>query len=524
MVTSRATRGILLNLGVTLLLCCVFSVPGYSRELRVALTDFSGENLDPIHGGIGSLPFHLPMYDFLVHISRDLELVPGLAASWRHDAEYKVFTFRLREDVRFHDDTVLSATHVKDHFQRLEGGTGNFSGRLLSLIEDIVVEDQHTVSFLLREPAPDFIFYLSPLDTTIGAIARRSEDEQGNYSLIGTGPWRLQRAEPGRRYRFERQPHPFRGEDAGYSTLHLVFVPEESTRIAMLRRGELDVIEVGADGATQLRKRGKKILRAEHSTIAFLSFIGIWEPQALSLSRPTQIQNTTVRRALALAIDRANILEHLLGGYGDIATGFLVFPGDAGYESLLSEVGHTEFDPDKARQLLRDAGYPTGFELTVYSVPLANAPWFPRIMQVIASNWRDIGIDVTMQTVEWGAVAPIIYSRPEQALGAVFNLRTSRTLFPETKLETYISAAGRSAIAAVDWHDIATDMLGTADPAVRRTRFLKAVIALLESYAVLPLFYVDAIYAADGAVGGCGPIDGWPSLALSFDCMAPSDR
>lgn len=497
-----------------------------ATELRVALADFSGDNLDPIHGGPGRFPFHIPLFDFLLMVDQQRNIKPGLATRWTVSPDGLRYRFDLRKDVRFHDGTPLTAIDVRDHFSRLARGTGAHAGALLKLIRDIVPVDQHTVDFVLRAPSADFLGYLTPLDTTIGGItpsgyAARVGDQQFAAHPVGSGPWRLKSYRRGVYYQFEAVAHPFRGRP-GYDTLRLLLVAEESTRIAMLRRGEVDIADVSIDGARQLRALKLPLLEIPDAFTAYISFIGSWERRAEVQGLPTRYANVKVRRALAMAINRPDILTYLLDGRGRLAPAFLMFPGDAGFDEPWVARAQVPFDPAGAKRLLAEAGYARGFRQRIYSVPLVGAAWFPKVLEVVASNWADIGIDVELLSMEWGALAPLVYGRPDSALGAAFGLRTGRTPFAAGKLISYVTAGSPSSIASVNWPGRAARLAAAQDPQSRSREFQGIVRDLGESYTLVPLFYMNALYGVREGVQGCAPIAGWASLALTWECMHPA--
>lgn len=496
-----------------------------AQELKAAFQSFGGELVDPIHGGLGSQIYQAPLFDYLVAFDSKMGFTPGLAESWAVSADGKAYTFKLRRDVKWHTGEGFTAEDVKFHFKRLEKGTAPYAGPLLAVIEAIEAPDPYTVVFTLKRPFPDFLAHLSPGNTSLGAITpsayiQRIGDAEFQNKLVGSGPWKLIERQKGNYFLYERVDHPYRPK-SGYQRLRVMLVPEESTRIAMIQRGEADLIDVSPDGVSKVKSVGGQVFEIPASVLGVIGFVGPWEPRAKAANLPTRLENTKVRQALSMAIDRQELVEFLMQGYGKPGVVFPTFPSGFGYDEAWQKANAVPFDLAGAKKLLAEAGYPNGFNLKFYTMPLGGAPWLPKMVEVIAGYWKKIGVNVELTVSEAGAMLPVLYSRPDAALGAAYTYRTTKSVFPVGTLQNYVAADGKAQLAMANWDDDFNKVIAETDPAKRETMFKDFIHRLKESYLAIPVFYSSALFAAGKDVVGWAPIEGWPSPGFAFDSLRP---
>lgn len=495
------------------------------RELKVAVQQFTGEITDPAHAGFGMLVYQAPMFDYLVTLNEKREIVPGLAEKWSLAPDGITYTFNLRKGVKFHTGEEMTSEDVKFSIERLKGKTGVFIAPVLGALDSIQTPDPYTAVIKLKRPDPDFIGYLSPTDTTIGAIVpkkyieRVGDDEFANKP-VGTGLWKLVDRKKGSYFAYEAVPHPYRQKPA-FDKLRIMLVPEESARVAMLQRGEADFGDINYDSAKRLKASGDQVYEVENAFSAFVSFIGVWEDRAKQKNLPQRMENVNVRKALAMAIDRKELLDFMIDGRGQLAGSFLGFPGTFGHDADMEKKYQTPYDPAGAKKLLAEAGYPNGFKQKMFSMPLAGATWFPKAMEVIADYWRKIGIDVELVQTEWGALNPIIYGRPDEGLGAVYDLRTSNTAFLVGKMNNYVVATGKGQVANVNWDEEYAKLSAITDPKAREAEFRKFMYKFNETYTLIPLFFAHALFGANKNLEGWRPISGWPTFGLQYEYFKP---
>jgi peptide/nickel transport system substrate-binding protein len=315
-------------------------------------------------------------------------MAPNLAESWTVSPDQRAYEFKLREKLTFHNGDPFTAEDVKFSFLRYK------STILHEKVREVEIVDPYRVRFHLHQPWPDFMTYYGTLATAAGWIVPKKYLEQvGDDGFkkhpIGLGPYKFVSHTPGVELVMEAVENYWRKVP---HVKRLVFktVPDATTRMAMLKKGEVDVAyDLDAAHAEEV-KRDPKLRLAFSGGIGItaLDFLeGQWDPKS-----PWHDQR--VRLAASLAIDRQAISEaETLGA--SIPTGSLI-PRE--FEFILPIEPHP-YDPVKAKQLLAEAGYPNGFDAGDLT---PNPPFFAR-GEMVVNYLRAVGIRTQMRTMERAA-------------------------------------------------------------------------------------------------------------------------
>jgi ABC-type transport system substrate-binding protein len=117
---------------------------------------------------------------------------------------------------------------------------------------------------------------------------------------------------------------------------------------------------------------------------------------------------------------------------------------------------------------------------------------------------------------------PVLYSRPDDAIGAAYTYRTTKSVFPVGTLENYLVAKGTSQLAVMNWDTAHAAVANETDPAKREAMFKDLAHKLKDSYAMIPVFYASALFAAGKTVTNWVPVEGWPSIGISYDYLKPA--
>src|SRR5439155_1240522 len=291
------------------------------------------------------------IHDALVKPMPGNLMTPSLAEWWTVSADQRVYEFKLREGLKFHNGDAFTAEDVKFSFQRTKG-----TKILKEKVREITVVDPVRVRFQLHEPFPDFMAFYGTLTTGAGWIVpkkyiERVGDEGFKKHPIGLGPYRFVSHTVGVELIMEANEGYWRKVPA---VKRLVFkvVPEPTTRAAMLKRGEVDVAYM-LDAPQALELQRDPALRLAFSGgigIAALDFLDMWDPKSPWADR-------RVRLAANHALDRRAMSEMETLGASK-PTGSIV---PRAFEFALP-IEPSPYDPAKARQLLAEAGYPNGFD------------------------------------------------------------------------------------------------------------------------------------------------------------------
>jgi peptide/nickel transport system substrate-binding protein len=199
---------------------------------------------------------------------------------------------------------------------------------------------------------------------------------------VGTGPYKVVEIVGGSQVRLEAayRNHWLHGA-AKYKNLVFKLVPEELTRIGMIKTGEADVARINADRVEGLKRSGFKVNEDPTAHIPFIAFAEQWRKEY-------PVSNPKVRQALALAVNREEILKHIFYGMGRLSSSICVA------KNAVGDIGLPvyPYDPQKAKQLLKEAGYPNGFKIKLHSFQTEMFPSLPRTMETVAAYFQQVGV------------------------------------------------------------------------------------------------------------------------------------
>ncbi|HEY9605764.1 MAG TPA: ABC transporter substrate-binding protein [Allocoleopsis sp.] len=346
-----------------------------------------------------------------------MELVPGLATEWKPSEDGKTWTFKLRTGVKFHDGTDFNAEAVKFNVERWwnpqfefgyrnAGKTyeiwsnmfGGYKGSGESLLQDVVVEGKDTVKFVLKQP---FAAFPNAIASGYFGIAspdaiKKAGANYGNPSsaAVGTGPFIFKEWRSGDRIILEKNPNYWKKGCPKVNQLVIRFVTDPAARLAQLRAGTIDfTVDLTPDQIAEIqRDTNIQALKRPSLNVGYLGLNPSYEP----------FSKLQVRQAIALAINAKEIVRAFWGDTGENTPHFTP-PSFAEYQS--ERVQDYPYNPAKAKQLLAQAGYPNGFPLQLWYMPVSR-PYFPNpkpIAEAFAAELSAIGIKVTLQTKDWAA-------------------------------------------------------------------------------------------------------------------------
>ena len=330
-------------------------------------------------------------YNRMVEWGHDGKLEPALAESWTTSADGRTWTFKLRQGVKFHHGRELVADDVKFTYERIIDPKVGSGGRgYLSAIDHIETPDTHTVRIVTKQPSASL---LAGMAGGWSAIVPRDVVEKGDLrrSAVGTGPFVLQEWMPQSHLKARRNPDYWDKTKPAVDAIEIKVIPDEANIIAQLRTGNIHhaLLE---DNKNYLLVKDDKRLRAQRSPRLGFDMVNINHGR-----KP--FDDVRVRQALSLAIDRAEVLQAAASGLGSV-TGPLTpamrpwaLPVDAFKEWYTP-------NPEKAKKLLADAGFPNGFKTTLKVIPT-----FPTMVagaQVIAAQLKKIGVDAQIIQEEYG--------------------------------------------------------------------------------------------------------------------------
>jgi peptide/nickel transport system substrate-binding protein len=349
-------------------------------------------DLDPhVNSGASSGTVKMAVYDGLVKYGHGGTIVPALAERWGLVGQNQ-YVFHLRKGVRFHNGDPLTAEDVKFSFDRiLDPKTGGQLRGPFSVIKTVEVIDPATVKVVLTQPFSPFLAYLA---MPYAAIADKKVAQGGanlRATMMGTGPFKFVSWEPGQRIRLVRNEEYW---DKGRPYLDGVnFVPfaDDQTRLTALRAGDIMLMDFVPQ--EQMNSIGRDKSLTLYADVGIFMCI-IFNPQRKPYDDPR------VRQAIAYAIDRDAVVKTIFDGRGTPITGDVVPKQWWAYDGAVE--GKYTFNVEKAKGLLREAGYPNGVRITLLA-PITYS-LHTRTAQVVQASLVKAGIQAQLDLPEWAVV------------------------------------------------------------------------------------------------------------------------
>ncbi len=345
-------------------------------------------SLDP-HGSNDSPSSNVrtKIYENLVYFDENMDLQAGLATDWELIDDV-TWEFTLREGINFHDGTPFTAEAVKANLDRIvDPELASQRAFLFTMLDEVTVVDDYTVQISTEFP---FVPILSHLAHDAAGIASPAALEEAGYDeaeAIGTGPWVLQSWEPGDEIILERNEN-YWGEMPNPETVTFQVVPEESTRMALVERGDAHVAEI-LQPATMGRVEASNNMDLELFDTLSLNYIGFNTDKE-------PFDDARVRRAISMAVDVQAMIDGIVEGAGTRAIG-PISQAVVGYHPDLDPL---PYDPEMAADLLEEAGLEDGFSTTLWT---NDNPTRIAIAEIVQNNLAELNIDVEIEVLEWGA-------------------------------------------------------------------------------------------------------------------------
>lgn len=351
-------------------------------ELIVALSTFPNSLTPPNAAERNAINVTWQMFNGLTWVDDEGNIVPALAESWEISEDGTEYTFKLRQGVKFHNGEDFDAQDVVATFEHGKLPENAYAFEYEGIKVEVV--DDFTVKLITEEPRP---LLLRRLSTQILIIPNDYYKEVGFDGFeehpVGTGPFKFVEWVKGDRISLEAFEDYW--EEGLPKVAKLTFrpIPEEATRIAAVQTGEIHIANrLPAEEAQKLLgAEGIQIVRYPVDRVFYIAF------NNLTSGVGTPIEDPQVRQAMNYAVDRQAIIDALFNGYADLVVGFTT-PTNLGYDDSLTPY---PYDPDKARELLAEAGYADGFEIG-FACPTGAYTNFEQVCEAIGGYLNDVGI------------------------------------------------------------------------------------------------------------------------------------
>lgn len=380
-------------------------------EISIALSaDIT--SLDPQgHNDTKSERVSFLLFNRLFRLNTDFEVVPDLAESWEQPSATE-WVIKIKEGVKFHDGTELTAEDVKASLERSQVSAK--VQHVLSEVESIEAVDNYTVKLTTKIAFAPFLYTLVHAGSSIMPKAYL-ESEDNFASPIGSGPYKFVEWTSGDKIVVEKNEDYFDKDNMGQTkTITFKVIPEGTSRTIALETGEVDIVdELPSIDISKVTENADLELYDKPSTrVDFF---------AMNNEKPPY-DDKLVRQAINYAIDKEAIMIVAINGAGTAAQSVLA-PSMLGFKAA-----DYEYNPEKAKDLLAAAGYPDGFTTTIW----ASGDERKRIAEVVQANLMEIGITATIEMFEWGTYLDLLMKGEEDTLvlGWTSNPDPDSTLTP----------------------------------------------------------------------------------------------
>jgi ABC-type transport system substrate-binding protein len=413
------------------------------------------------------------MFENLVKFDAKLNLVPGLAEKWEQAKDGMSWTFFLRKGVKFHDGTPFNAEAVKYFVDRMVGPEKpSRAGLYAPFVESTVVVDENTVKINMKTPFAFFLNNIAHSASGIGSpAAHKAMGKDIARKPVGTGPFKFVDWVHGDHLTLTRNDAYWGGKPK-LDKIIVKTVKEESARVMMLQSGDAHLaVRLPSEDIPRLEKDAKiQLDSTETLRVLYIGFNCAKKP----------FSDARVRQAFNLATDRESIVNNLYQGRALVANN-IVAPRTTGYFPL-PPYAH---DPEKAKKLLAEAGFPNGLKAKFIS-PQGRYPKDFEMAQALQQQWKKAGIDVSLDTMEWAAYLAATRKPADQTDVEVFLLGWAPSsaearwiLYPLYHTEQWVPNGNNRLFYSNKEFDGYVDTMTKAADKAERDKYLKLAQELL---------------------------------------------
>lgn len=437
-------------------------------------------SLDPhVDTDAGTRDVVFNLYEGLVKPTSDGGFIPAVASDYIISDDAKTYTFTLRDGITFHDGTPVTIEDVKysiDRYAEIQGESSAFS----SLVDSVEVQDDKTLVVNLKESYSEFLPMM-----TIAIIPQSNEDPAGNP--IGTGPFKYVSYTPGQNLELEKYDGYWQEGVPSLDSVEFKFIADVDTAFVELQAGTIDILKYLTSAQAETLGDDYNIVQGSMNLVHAMYLNSAYEP----------LSKTEVRQALCYAVDRDAINNFIFGGKSHIIGSHMI-PAMSKYYEPEAETVYS-YDPEKAKELLADAGYADGFDLEI-TVPSSYSQHVDSA-QIIADELSQVGVNVTLNQVEWSTWLQDVYKGGNfQATVIGFD----GTLAPSDWLKKYVTDDAKNFMhySNTEYDDVFNTAYTTVDDDVKVENYKKAQMILAEDAAAVYIEDPANLVAVSKKFGG----------------------
>ena len=490
-----------------------------ARDLVVAIKT-EPSSMDPqYHALTPNIQLSQTLFDPLVCADAEMLPKPCLAESWT--AQGNTWTFKLRPNVKFSDGSPFTAADVLFTFDRVPKVPNSPSSYKIYLQEITKVEalDPLTVRITTEKPYPLLPTNMASLPILSSKAAsgpapegKTTTELNAGNGLVGAGPYKFVSWKRGSEIVFERNPH-YWGPKPAWDKVTYRPISNPAARVAALLAGDVDLVEdPPTDDLERLKKDPKLNVVAKASNriiYVALDQNGEQTPGIQGTNGKNPFLDKRVREAMSLAIDRQALVDRIMGGIATPAAQLLPLPMLGASKNLATP---TKADPEKAKALLKAAGYPDGFTLVLGS-PNGRYINDSKVAQTLAAMWTRIGVKTTVDA----AAPPVFFKNRDSyaysaylagwgtATGEMSNTLNSLLVTPNK--EKGVGTTNRSRYSNKAMDKLVEDSADLMDPVKRGEMLAKASEMAMADFAMLPIHFEHSVWAMKKGIEFTGRAD-----------------
>ncbi len=428
------------------------------------------------------------LHDALVKAMPGQPFAPSLAKSWAASDDGLVYEFVLRDGVKFHNGEPVTAEDVKFSYERYKGAANK---ALKDRVASVETPDPQHVLFKLKQAWPDFMTFYTSATAASWIVPKKYVEQVGDEGFkkapIGAGPYKFVSFAPGLELTMEANDQYWRKKPSVHRLVFKV-IPDESTRLAALKRGEIDIAySIRGELAEEIeRTKGLSLKPTVIQSPFWLYFPDQWDPKS-----PWHDQR--VRLAASLAIDRKGINQALTLGHSKV-TGSIIPLTFEHYWQPPAPV----YDPAKAKKLLAEAGHPNGFDAGDYYCDTSYA----NVAEAVMNNLQAIGIRAKLRPLERAA---FFKGYSEKSYKNIIQGASGAFGNTSTRLEAFVVKGGTYSYGSYPDLDALFQQQATELDAKKRASMLQKMQELVQERAIYaPIWQLAFINAAGPRVAESG--------------------
>ncbi|WP_162602265.1 ABC transporter substrate-binding protein [Nocardioides daejeonensis] len=473
-----------------------------NQTLTVGVATLQQQYADPVlaNEGGNTYPIKWSVGEPLLRQDLNAKFVPALATEWEVSEDGRTWTFKLREGVKMHDGSDFDAEDVKASIERVSDpeftSYATFAGR----IDKVEVIDPLTVAVTSKEP-----YATLPMDIPAPIASDYYEkvgEKEFRKAPVAAGPFKFVSQKFNDSMTLESFKD-FWDKDriANFKTLVLKIIPDESSRVAGLQTGQIDIAQgISPNSAAQLENdKSIRLIKGEAASQGHVLYMDNYFPEDSPLKDPN------VRKALTLAVDRQAIADSLYRGFGSVPANN-TFPVTLGNDPSLTAL---PYNPDEAKQLLADAGASNlKFTLTLYNATTAVTD-VQKMAEAVVGYWKEIGVEATLDVQDPATYLDSVVKH--QLRGAiVLGMPGLLMADPQNYQIFFGSDGGYTTVKDPKLDTMFADMSEAMDPADKEAIAKEMGTYLYDQSYSLPVVSLDAVYAVGPTVADFELMSGNP--------------